>query len=163
MAIDSIDTPASTGGGAAARGPSFRMIAIGALILLLVGIVGGGWAMNRLLADGNRAPAATKGAAPSIQDRALAAVGAAPTEAATAAAGQPALVVAPVDGANALPNWNSGCRESPSKPNRRRAMPRAPRGCSSPLRCAARSIAACRSAISTRSCGCASATTSPMR
>ncbi|WP_432768720.1 MAG: hypothetical protein HEQ22_15355 [Sphingopyxis sp.] len=104
MAIDSIDTPASTGGGAAARGPSFRMIAIGALILLLVGIVGGGWAMNRLLADGNQATAATKGAAPSIQDRALAAVGAAPTEAATAtaAAGQPALVVAPVDGANAL-------------------------------------------------------------
>jgi hypothetical protein len=97
MAIDSIDTPSPIDGEAPVRKSSFRTLAIGGFLLLLIGVVGGGWAMNRLLADGNKAPltkildAPTPGGALGIVGKAEA-----------GAAGQPAMVVAPVDGANAL-------------------------------------------------------------
>jgi hypothetical protein len=96
MAIDSFDTAAPTDGAVPARGPSFRTLAIGAFILLLIGIVGGGWAMNRLLADRATPPATEVRPAP---DAPLTAIGG---EAAAVLESAPAMVVAPVDGANAL-------------------------------------------------------------
>lgn len=94
MAIDTIDTSSPADGVAPKRGPSFRAIAISAFLLLLIGIAGGGWAMNRWLTDKN---AATE---TNVAD--------APGGGAVAAAGEPAsggqvpLVVTPVDGADAL-------------------------------------------------------------
>ena len=99
MAIDSMDTSSPIGGEAPVRRLSFRTLAIGAFILLLIGVVGGGWAMNRLLADGKDKTPLTK----VIDTPAVAgALGLAEQAEAEAAAGQPAMVVAPVDGANAL-------------------------------------------------------------
>ncbi|MDP3784082.1 MAG: hypothetical protein Q8Q79_14340, partial [Sphingopyxis sp.] len=100
MAIDSIDTPSPMAEAVPARGPSFRLLAIGALLLLLVGVIGGGWAVNRWLTGDATAPAAKAidtQAVGDLTDPALLA-GAAPKG---AAVGQP-LIVAPVDGANAL-------------------------------------------------------------
>ncbi len=94
MAIDSIDTAAPADGAAPARGPSFRSLAIGAFILLLIGIGGGGWAMSQWLA-GEKTPTVTTVADTPTPGGALGVVG-------DPAAGQQALVVAPVDGANAL-------------------------------------------------------------
>jgi len=98
MAIDSIDTSSPIGGEAPARKLSFRTLAISAFVLLLVGVVGGGWAMNRLLADGSNAPPAKATNTPAAGG----ALGIASQAEAEVAAGQPAMVVAPVDGANAL-------------------------------------------------------------
>ncbi|MBA3939866.1 MAG: hypothetical protein C0520_01510, partial [Sphingopyxis sp.] len=95
MTIESIDTAAPADGGAPAGGVSFRALAIGAVILLLIGIGGGGWAMSRWLAA-DRAPVVTTAADVPAPGGALTAVGD------PAAGGQRALVVAPVDGANAL-------------------------------------------------------------
>ena len=95
MTIESIDTAAPADGGAPAGGVSFRALAIGAVILLLVGIGGGGWAMSRWLAA-DRAPVVTTAADVPAPGGALTAVGD------PAAGGPRALVVAPVDGANAL-------------------------------------------------------------
>ncbi len=58
MAIDSIDTPSPMAEAVPARGPSFRLLAIAALLLLLVGVIGGGWAVNRWLTGDATAPAA---------------------------------------------------------------------------------------------------------
>ena len=94
MAIDTIDTSSPADGVAPKRGLSFRAIAISAFLLLLIGIAGGGWAMNRWLTDKNAATV-TK-------------VADAPGGGAVMAAGEPAsggqvpLVVTPVDGADAL-------------------------------------------------------------
>lgn len=100
MAIDSIDTPSPADEAVPTRGPSFRLLAIAALLLLLVGVAGGGWAVNRWLTGDGTAPT-TKMIDTSVAggsaDPVLIA-GAAPKG---AAAGQP-LIVAPVDGANAL-------------------------------------------------------------
>ncbi len=100
MAIDNIDSPAPVEAAAAARGPSFRLLMIAALLLLLIGVVGGGWAASRWLA-GNSAAPATKtidpAAAGAMVDPLLVA-GAVPKDAAPE---QP-LLIAPVDGANAL-------------------------------------------------------------
>ncbi len=97
MAIDNLDTPSPVGEAAPARGPSFRTLAIGAVLLLLIGVVGGGWAFNRWLADPG-APAAQGEPAPVAgADPLLVAPGAVKA----GEAGAP-LVVAPVDGANAL-------------------------------------------------------------
>jgi hypothetical protein len=95
MAIDSFDTAAPGQGAAPARGPSFRALAIGAFILLLIGIVGGGWAMNRLLADRNAPPPAKVLPAP---DAPLTAIGTEPA----ASEAPPAMAAVPADGANAL-------------------------------------------------------------
>ena len=97
MAIDSFDTAAPGHGAVPARGPSFRALAIGAVILLLMGVVGGGWAMNRLLADRNAPPVTNVQDAPA-NDAPLTAIGAEPA----APESPPAMIVAPVDGANAL-------------------------------------------------------------
>ena len=97
MAIDSFDTAAPEQGAVPARGPSFRALAIGAAILLLAGVVGGGWAMNRLLADRN-APPVTQTQQTPAPDAALTAIGTEPA----VTESPPVIAVAPVDGANAL-------------------------------------------------------------
>ena len=54
MAIDSIDTASPPADEVVpARGLSFRAIAFGAFLLLLIGIAGGGWAVNRWLTGEN--------------------------------------------------------------------------------------------------------------
>lgn len=102
MAIDSIDTPApapaSVDEVVPARGLSFRALALGAFLLLLIGIAAGGWAVNRWLTGADTIPVAKiiespGGAANPVLVAGSAAKGAAP--------GLP-LVVAPIDGANAL-------------------------------------------------------------
>ena len=97
MAIDTIDTSSPADGVAPARRLSFRSLAIGAFILLLMGIVGGGWAMNRFLAD-QTGTTVTQVADTPVPGGVLGAAG----KAADPAAGQVPLVVAPVDGADAL-------------------------------------------------------------
>ncbi|WP_428631734.1 mitofilin family membrane protein [Sphingopyxis sp.] len=99
MATDSIDTTSPLAEAVPARGPSFRLLAIAALLLLLIGVIGGGWAVNRWLAGDGTAPAAKMIETPVVGETADPAplAGAA----VKTAAGQP-LVVAPVDGANAL-------------------------------------------------------------
>ena len=93
MAIDSIDTSSSADEAVPERGLSFRALAIGAFLLLLIGIAGGGWAVNRWLTGMNVPPAAKMVAAPA---------GAANPLAAKSGANAPPLMVAPIDGANAL-------------------------------------------------------------
>lgn len=95
MTIDSIDRPAPADGAAPVKRLSLRALFIAALVLLILGIVGGGWAMSRWLAADT--PPRTTVAVDS-PGAALKAVGEAP---AAAQAGQP-LVVAPLDGADAL-------------------------------------------------------------
>ena len=99
MAIDNIDTPLPADEAVPARGPSFRALALGALLLLLIGIGGGGWAVNRWL-TGEAAVPAAKIIQPSANGAAdpVPVAGAAPTG---AIADQP-FAVAPLDGANAL-------------------------------------------------------------
>ena len=101
MAIDSIETPSPADEAVPARGLSFRALAIGAFLLLLIGVAGGGWAVNRWLVGNSSAPAAkmiapSAGGGPAAP--VLVASGAVKGETAD---GQP-LVVAPLDGANAL-------------------------------------------------------------
>ncbi len=50
MAIDSIDTSTPVGGAVPVKRLSFRALFIAAMILLLAGVVGGGWAMSRWMA-----------------------------------------------------------------------------------------------------------------
>jgi hypothetical protein len=97
MAIDNIDTPLSTGEAAPARGLSFRVLAIGAFLLLLIGVAAGGWAVNRWLIEADAPAAKTMAASRTGADPLLTAADAQKA----VAAGAP-LVVAPVDGANAL-------------------------------------------------------------
>jgi hypothetical protein len=100
MAIDNIDSPAPVEAPAPARGPSFRLLMIAALLLLLIGVLGGGWAVNRWLGSDGATPAAKTIEAPAagvVTDPLLVA-----GTAATGAAAEPPLLVAPVDGANAL-------------------------------------------------------------
>lgn len=98
MAIDSIDTTSPAQDEAVpTRGLSFRAVGLGALVLLLIGIAGGGWAVNRWL-TGDNLPSAPKAIEPSAGT-------ANPLLVAGAAKGAPdgqPMVVAPVDGANAL-------------------------------------------------------------
>lgn len=58
MAIESSDNPVHPGEERAGKGPSFRSLAIIALVLLVIGIIAGGWAMNRWLASGEAEPIA---------------------------------------------------------------------------------------------------------
>ncbi len=97
MVIDSIDTSSPADEAVPARGLSFRAIALGAFLLLLIGITAGGWAVNRWL-TGNDLPAAKVSAAPAGGTNPLLL---ADGVAKGGADGQP-LVVAPLDGANAL-------------------------------------------------------------
>lgn len=93
MAIDSIDTSSSADEAIPARGLSFRAIAIGAFLLLLIGIVGGGWAVNRWLTGDNLPPPAKMIGAP-------AGTASPPAVKSGGAAALP--MVSPVDGADAL-------------------------------------------------------------
>ena len=96
MAIDSIDTTSPTADEAVpTRGLSFRAVGLGAFLLLLVGIAVGGWAVNRWL-TGDNLPSAAKVIEPAANPLLVAG------GAAKAAPEGPPLVVAPVDGANAL-------------------------------------------------------------
>ncbi|MGV3731099.1 MAG: hypothetical protein ACO1NN_10115 [Sphingopyxis sp.] len=97
MAIDNIDTPSPAGEAVPPRGLSFRVLAIGAFLLLLIGIAVGGWAVNRWLIDAGAPAAKPTTAVKAGADPLLIAADAQKA----AAAGAP-LVVAPVDGANAL-------------------------------------------------------------
>lgn len=97
MVIDNIDTPSPAGEAVPARGLSFRVLAIGAFLLLLIGIAVGGWAVNRWLVEAGATAAKTTSATRAGADPVLIAADAQKA----AAAGAP-LIVAPVDGANAL-------------------------------------------------------------
>jgi hypothetical protein len=98
MVIDS-DKGVRIDEGARGKGFSFRSLAIGALVVLVIGIVGGGWAMTRLLPGNGSAPV-TKVAQTPTSGGTLAA----PADGAALPpnAVEPPLVVAPVDGASAL-------------------------------------------------------------
>lgn len=52
MAIDSIDTSTPVDGAVPVKRLSFRALFIAAMIVLLAGVVGGGWAMSRWMAAG---------------------------------------------------------------------------------------------------------------
>lgn len=102
MAINSTESSASSDGAVPAKGLSFRALAIGAFLLLLIGLVGGGWAMNRLLSSNSATPVA-KGAGTPAADGVLTVTGDVVADSAAAAANrQQPLVVAPIEGANAL-------------------------------------------------------------
>ena len=100
MVIESSETPVPMGAEKASKALSFRSLAIAAVVLLLIGIVGGGWAMNRLIAgDGTPAqPKVIETPTPS-GNLALAAAVEAPAPTGGSAA-IPAAVA--VDGANGL-------------------------------------------------------------
>lgn len=100
MAIDSIDTSATADGAVPIKRFSFRTLFIAALVLLLVGVVGGGWAMNRWLSgEPATITRVTDAAAPG---GALTAVGESPAASEAVVAGPAAVAVTPVEGANAL-------------------------------------------------------------
>ncbi|WP_033074397.1 mitofilin family membrane protein [Sphingopyxis sp. MWB1] len=95
MAIDKLDSSSPANGVEQKRGQNFRTLAIGGFILLLIGVVGGGWAMNRLLDSRETAAPVTKTtsqATPSAEE--------APRPDADGDVAP--LMVAPVDGADAL-------------------------------------------------------------
>jgi len=94
MTIDSIERAPLAGGEAPVKRLSLRALFIGAIVLLIVGIVGGGWAMSRWLA-GDAAPVTRV-----VDTPAPGGVLKAMTDSTNS---PPApVVVAPVDGADAL-------------------------------------------------------------
>jgi hypothetical protein len=95
MTIDNIDRPAPAEGAAPVKRLSLRALFIAAMILLILGVLGGGWAMSRWLAS-DTPPAVTVAA--DAPGGALTAVADAP---AVAVSGQ-ALAAAPADSADAL-------------------------------------------------------------
>lgn len=95
MTIESIDRPASSDGVAPVKRLSLRALFIGAVLLLILGVVGGGWAMSRWLAS-EKPPVTVVSDEPAVGG-ALAAIG----QAEVAAGGQ--VAAAPVvDGAGGL-------------------------------------------------------------
>jgi len=80
------------------KGFSLRGLIVGALVILVIGLVGGGWAMTRLLSGNGSEPAAkmveAPAPAPAMQG------GTAPV--AAAGTPEPASAAVPVDGADAL-------------------------------------------------------------
>lgn len=98
MAVDS-DKIVRTDERVKEKGLSLRGLVIGALAVLVIGLVAGGWAMTRLLADRNTPPVTKVAAAPAVPGTpAVGAEAVAPPE----GGAEPPLVVAPVDGADAL-------------------------------------------------------------
>lgn len=95
MTIESIDRPASSDGVAPVKRLSLRALFIGAVLLLILGVVGGGWAMSRWLAS-EKPPVTVVSDEPAVGG-ALAAIG----QAEVAAGGQAAAAPA-VDGAGGL-------------------------------------------------------------
>lgn len=95
MTIESIDRPASSDGVAPVKRLSLRALFIGAVLLLILGVVGGGWAMSRWLAR-EKPPVTVVSDEPAVGG-ALAAIG----QAEVAAGGQVAAAPA-VDGAGGL-------------------------------------------------------------
>ncbi|WP_374397576.1 mitofilin family membrane protein [Sphingopyxis sp.] len=95
MTIESIDRPASSDGVAPVKRLSLRALFIGAVLLLILGVVGGGWAMSRWLAS-EKPPVTVVSDEPAVGG-ALAAIG----QAEVAAGGQVAAAPA-VDGAGGL-------------------------------------------------------------
>ena len=95
MTIESIDRPASSDGVAPVKRLSLRALFIGAVLILILGVVGGGWAMSRWLAS-EKPPVTVVSDEPAVGG-ALAAIG----QAEVAAGGQ--VAAAPVvDGAGGL-------------------------------------------------------------
>lgn len=97
MAIDSIETSAPADGAVPVKRLSFRALFISAMVLLLAGVVGGGWAMSRWLAADPQTETVV-GETPSAGGQ-LAVVG---QTAADPSTGKAALVVAPIDNPDAL-------------------------------------------------------------
>src|SRR3546814_2227583 len=97
MAIDIYATSPHADGAVPARGLTFRALAIGAFLLLLIGIAAGGWAVNLWLVGSNLSPAPKMVGAPAGAANPLLTGGAA-----KGGGDAPPLVVTPVDGANAL-------------------------------------------------------------
>lgn len=98
MAIESSDSPVLAGEAGATKGLSLLTLSIAALVVLVIGLVGGGWGMSRLLAD-DGAPAQTK----VIDVSGRAGTPAAPAQvAAPTLAGAPQRVAGPPVGADAL-------------------------------------------------------------
>ncbi|WP_283419727.1 mitofilin family membrane protein [Sphingopyxis sp. Geo48] len=95
MTIESIDRPASSDDVAPVKRLSLRALFIGAVLLLILGVVGGGWAMSRWLAS-EKPPVTVVSDEPAVGG-ALAAIG----QAEVAAGGQVAAAPA-VDGAGGL-------------------------------------------------------------
>ncbi|HMN54921.1 MAG TPA: hypothetical protein PKC32_12130 [Sphingopyxis sp.] len=96
MTIDSIERAPLAGGEAPVKRLSLRALFVGAVVLLIVGIVGGGWAMSRWLA-GDAAPVTRVVDTPTPGG-----VLKAMTDGTARAPAAPPVVVAPVDGADAL-------------------------------------------------------------
>src|SRR3546814_12260197 len=63
MAIDSYETSPHADGAVPARGLTFRALAIGAFLLLLIRIAPGGWAVHRWMVGSNFSHAPTLGGA----------------------------------------------------------------------------------------------------
>ncbi|MBL8649865.1 MAG: hypothetical protein JNL35_05615 [Sphingopyxis sp.] len=99
MAIESSETPVDLGEERPRKGPSFRNLAIAALVVLVIGIIGGGWAMNRLLADDGTPLSKVIETATPGGTVAVAGAGEAPAPVAPA---QPLAAPSPADSADAL-------------------------------------------------------------
>jgi hypothetical protein len=99
MATDSSDKSGRAESSGRTAGISARALIVGAMVLLIVGVIGGGWAMTRLLAKNT--PAAETLTTTSANSDAVA-TSANPDKTTDANMPGQALVVAPVDGANAL-------------------------------------------------------------
>lgn len=95
MAIESSDNPVHPGEAGSGKRPSFRSLVIAALLLLLIGVVAGGWAMNRFLV-GDPAPKA-KVIDTATSGGTLTAVDAGEAPAAVGTTPQP-MVALPLDG-----------------------------------------------------------------
>ncbi|APZ99778.1 hypothetical protein BWQ93_15780 [Sphingopyxis sp. QXT-31] len=95
MAIESSDKPVQMGAEVSGKRPSFRSLAIAALLLLLVGVAAGGWAMNRFMAQG--AAPKTRVIDTASPGGTLTVAGAGEAPAAVGATPQP-MVALPLDG-----------------------------------------------------------------
>lgn len=100
MAIDSSDKSGRAESNSRSTGTSTRTLIIGAVVLLIIGVIGGGWAMTRLLTSDT--PKAEQVVDAAVGTDAAAVKAAGSEQAGDANGSRQALVVAPVDGANAL-------------------------------------------------------------
>jgi len=102
MAIES-DKNVRVDEGSSGKSFSSRNLIVGALIVLIIGAVAGGWAMTRLLSGNGAAPAVKVAPAPTAASVAAGGEAAPAAVAAVAPAGEPAAVaLSPADGTSAL-------------------------------------------------------------
>jgi hypothetical protein len=96
MTIDSIERAPLANGEAPVKRLSLRALFVGAVVLLIVGVIGGGWAMSRWLAG--EAPPVTRVAETPAPGGVLKVI----ADGTNSVPVAPPVVVAPVDGADAL-------------------------------------------------------------